>query len=106
MTTGTLANRTLDQRLQALAKANRIRSGKSRLKREIKARRLSAVDALDDPASAYMRLDELLLAVPKIGRVKCAKLLSKEVELAPSKRIGALSPRKISVLRRALEGRT
>lgn len=97
--------RTLEQRMSALAEANRIRSGKSKLKREIKARRLSAIDALSDPLSAYLRLDELILAIPKMGRVKCAKLLAREVELAPSKRIGSLSPRQIEVLRRALEGR-
>lgn len=86
--------RSLQQRLDALEKANDIRVRRAALKRDLKARRVELVPLLLDPPAwlETAHVFDLLLAVPRIGRVKANKLLTKHM-ISPSKTVGGLSAR-------------
>lgn len=95
----TAPERSPDQRMDALARANLIRSERARLKRELKAGRLSFHTLLLSPPD-YLetaKVFDMLLAVPKYGRVKVTKILS-TCRISPSKTIGGLSDRQRSEL--------
>ena len=90
---------------RALARANRIRPSAPRLKRDLKAGRLSIHALLLNPPE-YLetaKVFDMLLAVPKYGRVKVNKILA-HCRISPSKTIGGLSERQrselVSLLRR------
>ena len=87
-------DRTLLQRMRALEIANDTRSRRARLKRDIKAGRVSVVDVLVAPPVCVgtMKVFDLLLATPKHGRVKVNKILLR-CRISPSKTIGGLSER-------------
>lgn len=87
-------DRSLVQRREALAKANWVRSRRKELKLDLRSRR-------DDPARLFvdppewvltMRVLDLLLAVPKVGRVKANRILS-QARVSPSKTLGGLTDR-------------
>ena|SRR5437588_633287 len=86
--------RSLVQRMDALQRANDIRSRRAQLKRDLKAGRQPIHALLLEPPS-YLetaKVFDLLLAVPKYGRVKVNKILS-HCRISPSKTIGGLSER-------------
>jgi hypothetical protein len=86
--------RSLNQRMDALARANEIRTARARLKRDLKAGRRSIDSLLLDPPE-YLetaKVFDMLLAVPKYGRVKVNKMLL-GCRISPSKTIGGLSER-------------
>lgn len=99
--------RSLAQRQAALLKANRVRTVRADLKRDLKAGRRLLVDVLADvdegrePDLETMHLFELLLAVPKCGRVK-ANVILQRARISPSKTLGGLSARQRRELVRAL----
>ncbi|MHB1570136.1 MAG: integration host factor, actinobacterial type [Solirubrobacteraceae bacterium] len=86
--------RSLVQRMEALQRANDIRSRRAQLKRDLKAGRTSIADLLLDPPDYLLtaKVFDLLLAVPKYGRVKVSKILSL-CRISPSKTLGGLSER-------------
>ena len=84
--------RSLAQRLDALEEANRIRTYRANLKRDVKARRVRWVDVLDRQEVQTMKVFDLLLAVPKLGRVKVSKIVTM-CRVSPSKTIGGLTQR-------------
>ncbi|GAC1489183.1 MAG: hypothetical protein NVS1B9_10000 [Solirubrobacteraceae bacterium] len=101
----TAPERSLNQRMDALARANEIRSQRAQLKRDLKAGRVSIEKLLLDPPE-YLetaKAFDMLLAVPKYGRVKVNKILS-HCRISSSKTIGGLSERQrtelVSLLRR------
>jgi hypothetical protein len=86
--------RSLNQRMDALQKANVIRTRRAQLKRDLKASRVSIHTLLLDPPE-YLetaKVFDMLLAVPKYGRVKANKILQ-TCRISPSKTIGGLSDR-------------
>lgn len=86
--------RSLQQRMEALGRANDVRSRRAQLKRELKAGRQWIVPLILNPPE-YLetaRLFDLLLSVPKYGRVKVNKFLS-QCRISPSKTVGGLSDR-------------
>jgi hypothetical protein len=101
----TAPERSLNQRMDALARANRIRTERAQLKRDLKAGRLSIHALLLDPPEYIetAKVFDMMLAVPKYGRVKVNKILA-HCRIAPSKTIGGLSERQrselVSLLRR------
>ena len=97
--------RTTDQRIAALAVANEVRSRRSALKRDLKAGRRSAVSLLADPPdyAATMKVLDLVIAMPKVGRVKAAKLLRGTL-VSPHKTLGGISARQRAALIEALGG--
>jgi hypothetical protein len=90
----TAPERSLAQRMDALKRANRIRTRRAELKRDLKARRVSIRDVILDPPEwlETAKILAILLATPKYGRVKASKLLQ-VVMVSPSKTIGGLSQR-------------
>ena len=86
--------RSLVQRMEALARANDVRSRRAQLKRDLKAGRQPIHELLLRPPE-YLetaKVFDLLLAVPKYGRVKVNKILS-QCKISPSKTVGGLSQR-------------
>jgi hypothetical protein len=91
--------------MDALKRANEIRTRRARLKRDLKAGRASIQPLLLDPPEYLQtaKVFDLLLAVPKYGRVKANRILN-QCRISPSKTIGGLSQRQrdelVSNLRR------
>jgi hypothetical protein len=86
--------RSYVQRMEALHRANDIRSRRAQLKRDLKAGR-QPIDELLLAPPGYLetaKVFDLLLAVPKYGRVKVNKILS-QCKISPSKTVGGLSER-------------
>ena len=91
--------RSLIQRMDALQRANEIRTRRAQLKRDLKAGRVSIHTLLTKPPDflATAKVFDMLLAVPKYGRVKANKVLQ-QCRISPSKTIGGLSERQRSEL--------
>ncbi len=86
--------RSLSQRMDALTRANEIRSKRAQLKRDLKGGRTTISQVLLQPPEwvGTAKVMDMLLAVPKIGRVKVNRLLA-TARISPSKTIGGLSER-------------
>ncbi|MGH2924006.1 MAG: integration host factor, actinobacterial type [Solirubrobacterales bacterium] len=86
--------RSLDQRMEALKRANDIRSQRAQLKRDLKAGKAKIQTLLLDPPEYVQtaKVIDMLLAVPKYGRVKTNRILN-QCRISPSKTIGGLSQR-------------
>ena len=101
----TTPERSLLQRRDALQRANEIRSQRAQLKKDLKAGRVAIHQLLSDPPEWLhsAKVFDMLLAVPKYGRVKANKVLM-TCRISPSKTIGGLSQRQrdelITLLRR------
>ncbi|HTO55204.1 MAG TPA: integration host factor, actinobacterial type [Myxococcota bacterium] len=94
MSTGATPERSLDQRIDALTRANEVRTRRAQLKRDLKAGRVSIGALLLDPPP-YLesaKVLDMLLALPKYGRVKATKVLH-SCRVSPSKTFGGLSER-------------
>jgi hypothetical protein len=97
--------RSLVQRMEALQRANEIRTKRAQLKRDLKAGRSSIHQLLLSPPDFVetAKVVDMLLAVPKYGRVKVDKIL-RTCKISPSKTVGGLSERQrnelVSMLRR------
>jgi hypothetical protein len=80
--------------MEALQRANDIRSRRAQLKRDLKAGRQPIDELLLRPPDYVetAKVFDLLLAVPKYGRVKVNKILG-QCRISPSKTIGGLSQR-------------
>jgi hypothetical protein len=81
-------------RIEALRRANDIRLRRAELKRKLKSGD-AELDALLRSPPDYLetaKVFDLLLAVPKYGRVKVNKLLT-QCQISPSKTVGGLSDR-------------
>ena len=91
--------RSLDQRMEALKRANDIRSKRAQLKRDLKASKVRIQTLLMDPPEYVQtaKVIDILMAVPKYGRVKTNRILT-NCRISPSKTIGGLSERQRSEL--------
>ncbi len=98
--------RTHDQRMRALGKANDIRTSRAKLKRDLKAGKARIETLLLDPPDYVLsaKAIDMILAVPKYGRVKANRILS-HCRISPSKTIGGLSERQRNELVQQLRRR-
>ena len=102
---GSAPARSLDQRMDALKRANDIRTARAKLKKDLKAGKANIHALLLDPPDYVLtaKVFDMLLAVPKYGRVKTNRILN-QCRISPSKTIGGLSERQrgelVSQLRR------
>jgi hypothetical protein len=98
--------RSLEQRLDALAEANRIRTRRAVLKRDVAAGRETASRIVYDVPdwAGTMKVYELLMTVPRWGRTKSLNAM-RAVDIAAGKTIGGLSPRQRLELLGRLAGR-
>jgi hypothetical protein len=93
--------------MDALKRANDIRTARAKLKKDLKAGKanIHALALLLDPPDYVLtaKVFDMLLAVPKYGRVKTNRILN-QCRISPSKTIGGLSERQrgelVSQLRR------
>ena len=101
----TAPERSLNQRMDALQRANDIRSRRAQLKRDLKAGRTPIHQILLEPPEwvETAKVIDMLLAVPKYGRVKASKVLH-TCRISPSKTIGGLSPRQRDELVASMNG--
>jgi hypothetical protein len=97
--------RSLDQRMEALRRANEIRVRRAQLKKDLKSGAVRIEDILSDPPEyvGTAKVVDILMAVPKFGRVKAARFLN-QCRISQSKTVGGLSERQrgelVSLLRR------
>jgi len=80
--------------MKALRRANEIRTARAQLKRDLKAGKVKVEQLLIDPPEYVLsaKAFDMIIAVPKYGRVKANKILS-QCRISPSKTIGGLSER-------------
>jgi hypothetical protein len=91
--------------MRALEVANQIRTKRAQLKRDLKAGKVKIDALLLDPPEWLdsAKVFDIILAVPKYGRVKVNRILN-QCRISPSKTIGGLSERQraelVALLRR------
>ena len=98
--------RSQTQRMEALERANHIRTRRAQLKRDLRAGKVRIDSLLESPPD-YLetaKVFDMLLAVPKYGRVKANRVLQ-QVRISPSKTIGGLSDRQRTELVALLRSR-
>ncbi len=80
--------------MEALKRANDIRVRRAKLKKDLKDGRVQIESVLDDPPQYVetAKVFDILMAVPKFGRVKAARLLN-QCRISQSKTVGGLSDR-------------
>ena len=86
--------RSLDQRMEALKRANDVRVRRAKLKKDLKDGRIQ-IQAILERAAGVRRtakVIDILMAVPKFGRVKAARFLN-TCRISQSKTVGGLSER-------------
>jgi hypothetical protein len=90
----TAPERSLDQRMDALGRANRVRSRRAALKADLKHGHANIRDVLMAPPDFLLtaKVVDILMAAPKCGRVKSARIME-QCRISPSKTIGGLSER-------------
>ncbi len=76
------------------------------MKRDLKGGRVRLADVLRDPPGwvETAKVGDLLMAVPKVGRVKCNGVL-RRAGVSPSRTVGGLSARQRAELVAILEQR-
>ena len=96
-------DRSPEQRLAALQRANEIRGARAELKRDLKEGRVTIGEVVREPPeyAKTAKLFDLLLAVPKLGPAKAARLL-KQCAINEAKTVGGLSERQRAELVRLL----
>lgn len=87
-------DRSAEQRLVALQRANDVRSYRARLKRDLKAGHRDFLALMMNPPEYLLtaKVYDLLMEVPKYGRVRVNKVFSR-AEISPSKTFGGISQR-------------
>jgi hypothetical protein len=85
--------------MEALKRANEIRVRRAQLKKDLKDGRLQIEEVLRDPPEyvGTAKVFDILMAVPKFGRVKAARFLN-QCRISQSKTVGGLSERQRSEL--------
>jgi hypothetical protein len=86
--------RTQKQRMEALRRANDVRSERARLKEGLRNGEMAIVDVLAEPPLCVhtAKVLDLLLAVPKYGRVKANRVLER-CRISPARTVNGLTPR-------------
>lgn len=92
-----------EQSMAALERANEIRCGRALVKQDLRAGRLTVHQALEHEYCQSMRLIDLLLCLPRVGRVKALRIVSR-LQLSPERRIDMLTSRQAAALEHALRG--
>src|SRR3982751_1012603 len=86
--------RSLDQRMDALRRANEIRVRRARLEKGLKDGQGRNEEIPVDPPEyvSTAKVFDMLMAVPKFGRVKAGRFLN-QCRISQSKTVGGLSER-------------
>jgi hypothetical protein len=91
--------RSLDQRMEALKRANDIRVKRAQLKKDLKLGEAKIDQILSNPPEyvSTAKVLDMLMAVPKFGQVKAKRYLTL-CRISESKTVGGLSDRQRSEL--------
>lgn len=102
----TVVERSLEQQMSALEKANFVRFARVALRRNLRAGSASIFDVLSDPAPecASMKVRQLLLTIPWWGGVKVDRFMV-TCRVSHSKTVGGLSERQRSEIAERLRAR-
>jgi hypothetical protein len=84
--------RSLQQRMEALERANRIRSARAAWKDDVKRHPELRTAPFADPSFATMKAETYLMAMPKVGRTKARKILH-QARVSPSRTLGGMTER-------------
>ncbi|HEU5244175.1 MAG TPA: integration host factor, actinobacterial type [Gaiellaceae bacterium] len=86
--------RSLGQRMDALKRANDVRVKRAQLKKDLKDGKVRIEQILGNPPEyvSTAKVIDILMAVPKFGRVKAARFLN-TCRISQSKTVGGLSDR-------------
>ncbi len=86
--------RSFDQRMEALRRANDIRVRRARLKKDLKDGSVEIERILSNPPEyvSTAKVFDILMAVPKFGRVKASRFLN-QCRISQAKTVGGLSDR-------------
>ncbi|HJZ60698.1 MAG TPA: integration host factor, actinobacterial type [Miltoncostaeaceae bacterium] len=86
--------RSLDQRMEALRRANEIRSQRAQLKKDLKTGKVHIREIIQSPPDYVMtaKVFDMLLAVPKYGKVKATRFIN-HCRISQGKTVGGLSER-------------
>ncbi|OFV82775.1 MAG: hypothetical protein A2W26_13980 [Acidobacteria bacterium RBG_16_64_8] len=86
--------RSHQQRMEALRRANDIRTERARLKEKLRSGEVVIHEVLADPPACVhtAKVLDLVMAAPKYGRVKANKLLER-CRVSSSKTVNGLTPR-------------
>jgi hypothetical protein len=96
--------RSLDQRMEALRRANDIRSQRAKLKRDLKSGQVTIQRIIATPPDYVLtaKVFDMLMAVPKYGKVKATKFLN-HCRISQGKTMGGLSERQRNELLELLD---
>jgi hypothetical protein len=89
-----LPGRTLEQRRQALERANAVRIARAKLKKDLATGNADLAPLIANPPefAVSAKVVDLLVSLPKIGQVKAHQILS-HARIAPTKTLGGLTSR-------------
>lgn len=92
--TASTPQRSLDQRMDALRRANEIRSKRAELKRKLKSGEETVQRIIQDPPDfvATAKVFDMIVAAPKYGKVKATRMLN-QCRISQGKTLGGLSER-------------
>jgi hypothetical protein len=90
----TAPTRSLDQRMDALTRANQVRTQRAALKADLKRGAVNIRGVLASPPDYLLtaKVIDVLMAAPKCGRVKSARIMDL-CRVSSSKTVGGLSER-------------
>jgi transposase len=91
---------TVDERSNALAKAQEMRTKRMELRKKLKQRKVKLTDIFDDLGNevvARMRVKYLLESMPQIGKITAKKIME-EIGIDESRRVQGLGNRQKSYL--------
>jgi hypothetical protein len=96
--------RSLDQRMDALRRANDIRSQRAKLKKDLKSGQVTIQRIIANPPDYVLtaKVFDMLMAVPKYGKVKATKFLN-HCRISQGKTMGGLSERQRNELLELLD---
>ncbi len=85
--------------MEALRRANDIRSRRAQLKKDLKSGHVAIADVISSPPEFVLtaKVFDMLMAVPKYGKVKATRFLN-TCRISQGKTIGGLSDRQRSEL--------
>jgi hypothetical protein len=87
-------DRSLEQRMNALRKANRVRSARKDWKVQVRYGEVDPREVIEKPPAEFetMKVFNALIAIPKLGRVKVNTILT-ACRISPSKTLSGISER-------------
>lgn len=94
--------RSVQQRMEALKEANRVRRVRAHLKREVKRHERDPRTMLEHPDCQTMKLVDCLQVIPGVGLSKINGLLRAQM-ISPGKTIGGLSRRQLEAVTRFMD---